>query len=190
MELTRRGFLKLTGTTFSAAALGSLGFDLSAVAAYASTMKLKGTREVTTICPYCAVGCGIIVHVREGKVVETAGDADHPINEGTLCSKGGSLKALSGDFNPTRLKKPRYRAPGAMEWKEVSWDWSLDEIAKRIKKTRDATFMVKNAQGQVVNRTDAIASVGTTAMDNEECYIYQKFLRGLGLVYIEQQARL
>ena len=190
MELTRRGFLKLTGTTVSATVLGSLGFDLSPVVAYAFTMKLKGTQEVTTICPYCAVGCGIIVHVRDGKVVETDGDADHPINEGTLCSKGASLKALSADINPMRVTKPRYRAPGAMDWKDVSWDWALDEIAKRIKKTRDATFIVKNDKGQVVNRTDALASVGSAAMDNEECYIYQKFLRGLGLVYIEHQARI
>ncbi len=190
MELTRRGFLKLSGTTISGAVLGSLGFDLSPIVAYATTIKLKGTREVTTICPYCAVGCGIIVHVRDGKVVDTDGDPDHPINEGTLCSKGATLKALSGDINPMRLTKPRYRAPGAKGWKEVSWDWALDEIAKRIKKTRDATFMAKNAKGQVVNRTDAIASVGSAALDNEECYIFQKFLRGLGLVYIEHQARI
>jgi len=122
--------------------------------------------------------------------VNTEGDPDHPINEGSLCPKGGSLAQLSYDANKNRLTKPLYRAPYAKEWKEVSWEWALDKIANNIKTTRDASFMAKNEKGQAVNRTDAIASVGSAAMDNEECYIYQKFLRALGLVYIEHQARI
>jgi formate dehydrogenase major subunit len=126
------------------------------------------------------VGCGIIVHTKAGKVVNTEGDPDHPINEGSLCSKGSSLYQLTHK-NPNRLKKPLYRAPGSARWEEKSWDWVLDKIAANIKKSRDASFKAKNAKGQVVNRTDGLASVGSAALDNEECYVFQKFLRALGL---------
>jgi len=187
MHVTRRSFLKISGAT---ALAGGLGLPLTPEAAQAQPSKIVYAKETTTICPYCAVGCGIIVHTRDGKVVNTEGDPDHPINEGSLCPKGGSLAQLSYDANKNRLTKPLYRAPYAKEWKEVSWEWALDKIANNIKTTRDASFMAKNEKGQAVNRTDAIASVGSAAMDNEECYIYQKFLRALGLVYIEHQARI
>lgn len=187
MDVTRRSFLKISGAT---ALAGGLGLPLPPRAAHAQPSKIVYTKETTTICPYCAVGCGIIVHTRDGKVVNTEGDPDHPINQGSLCSKGGSLYQLSYDANQNRLTKPLYRAPNAKEWKEVSWEWALDRIAENIKLTRDASFIQKNQKGEMVNRTDAIASVGSAAMDNEECYVYQKFLRGLGLVYIEHQARI
>jgi formate dehydrogenase major subunit len=125
----------------------------------------------------------------DGKVIYTEGDPDHPINRGSLCSKGSSVYQLSAN-NPSRSEKPLYRAPNSSEWKEVSWDWALDKIAEKIYKTREQTFMFKNAKGQTVNRTEAIASVGSAAMDNEECYVYRKFLTALGLVYIEHQARI
>jgi formate dehydrogenase major subunit len=191
MKVTRRTFLKISGATAAGIAAGSLGFDLSPIQAHAATLRkdLKAAKEATTICCYCAVGCGAVVHSTNGKVINIEGDPDHPINEGSLCSKGAALIQLSAN-NPKRLQKPMYRAAYATEWREVSWDWALDEIAERIKKSRDASFVVKNAQGQVVNRTDGIASVGSAAMDNEECYLYQKFLRALGLVYIEHQARI
>jgi formate dehydrogenase major subunit len=185
MNISRRGFLKVAG---GSVVLGTLGANLEPVKAYAHTLPIRYAKETTTICPFCAVGCGIIVHTQNGKVINTEGDPDHPINEGTLCSKGAALYQIVN--NPKRLTKPRYRAPGAKEWKEVEWDWALDEIAKRIKKTRDETFVVRNAKGQVVNRCDGIASVGSAALDNEECYIFQKWLRSLGLVYIEHQARI
>jgi len=121
-------------------------------------------------------------------VVNVEGDPDHPINEGTLCPKGASLYQMAN--NEKRLRKPLYRAPGATELKEVEWDWAATEIAKRIKKTRDATFAEKNAAGQIVNRTTAVASVGSAALDNEECWLYQAMLRSLGVVYIEHQARI
>ena len=137
-------------------------------------------------------------------MVNTEGDPDHPISEGTLCSKGASLYQIIN--NPTRLTKPRYRAPGAAEWKEVEWGWALDEIAKRVKRTRDKTFKTtskskikeKDPDGKeievekefVVNRTDGIAHVGSAALDNEECYMLQKLMRSWGLVYIEHQARI
>lgn len=201
MNLSRRNFLKLSGGTL---VVGSLGLDLTPIKAYAQTLRIKNAKETTTVCPYCSVGCGIIVHTVEGKVINTEGDPDHPINEGTLCSKGGSLYQIIN--NPTRLTKPKYRAPGATEWKDVEWDWALDEIAKRIKETRDRTFKTtskskvkeKGPDGKeveiekdfVVNRTDAIAHVGSAALDNEECYMLQKLVRSWGLVYIEHQARI
>ena len=128
------------------------------------------------------------MHSKKGKVINVEGDPEHPINRGTLCSKGAALTQIA--HNATRVTKPMYRAPGSDRWKEVEWEWALDEIAERIKKTRDATFTEQNAKGQTVNRCNGIAHVGSAALDNEECYILQKWLRSLGLVYIEHQARI
>ena len=185
MNLSRRGFLKFS---VGSAVLGGLVVNLDDAKSYAATLPIRYAKETQTICPYCAVGCGIIVHSRNGKVINTEGDPDHPINEGTLCSKGASLYQVVN--NPTRLTKPRYRAAGSGEWKEVEWDWALDEIAKRLKKTRDKTFVKKNAKGQVVTRCDGLASVGSAALDNEECWIYQALIRAIGVTYIEHQARI
>ena len=185
MDISRRNFLKLSG---GAVAAGAASGVAGPGEAEAKTLHTSGAKETLTICPYCAVGCGIVVQSKGGKVVNTEGDPTHPINEGTLCSKGAALYQWVN--NPTRLTKPRYRAAGAREWKEVDWDWTLDTIARRIKETRDRTFVEKNAKGQTVNRCDGMASVGSAALDNEECYIYQKWLRSLGLVYIEHQARI
>ncbi len=185
MDVSRRGFLKISGAALMAS---GIGVNLKPVSAYAEPLKIKYAKETTTICPYCAVGCSIIVSARNGKVINTEGDPDHPVNRGSLCSKGGSIYQLS--VNENRMDKVLYRAPYASEWKAVSWEWALDKIAKNIKKSRDESFTITNKKGQVVNRTNGIASVGSAAMDNEECFIYQKFLRGLGLVYIEHQARI
>jgi formate dehydrogenase major subunit len=154
-------------------------------------LKTKYAKETTTICPYCAVGCGAIVHTSkkgDGRVINIEGDPGHVINRGSLCSKGAALSGLSENEN--RLLQPMYRAPYAKEWKPISWDQALTEIAERVKKTRDATFTKKNKKGQVVNRTTDIVSVGSAALDNEECWIYQALMRALGLVYIEHQARI
>jgi len=201
MAVTRRDFLKISG---SSVLVGSLGINLDPARAYAQGLRIKNAKVTTTICPYCSVGCGIIVHTADGKVINTEGDPEHPINEGTLCSKGSSLSQIIN--NPLRVTKPQYRAAGATEFKEVEWDWALDEIAKRVKDTRDRTFKItskskvkeKAADGSettvekdfVVNRTDGIAHVGSAALDNEECYMLQKMLRSWGLVYIEHQARI
>jgi len=201
--LSRRDFLKLSGGTAVAGAVG-----VGAVPGEASVQppenRIKGAAETKTICPYCAVGCGIIAHTKDGKVINTEGDPDHPINEGSLCAKGASLYQIVN--NDKRVLKPMYRAAGADQWKEVEWDWALDEIAKKVKDTRDRTFKflskskIKEKQPDgtekevekefTVNRTDAIAHVGSAALDNEECYVLQKWLRSLGLVYIEHQARI
>ncbi len=191
MDVTRRHFIQISGATAAGLAVSGLGFDLKPVKAHAQMLKTKYAKETTSICPYCAVGCGVIVHTSkkgDGRVINIEGDPDHVINRGSLCSKGASLAQLTE--NTQRVTEPMYRAPYAKEWKKVSWNWALTEIAKRAKATRDASFTFKNAKGQVVNRTTAIASVGSAAMDNEECWIYQALMRALGLVYIEHQARI
>jgi formate dehydrogenase major subunit len=189
MNVTRRNFLKLSGAAASGAALGGLGLRGAAVAGTRKgNLAIKYAKESTTICPYCAVGCGIIVSSHAGRVVNMEGDPDHPINEGTLCSKAQALRQVSE--SEWRITKPLYRAPHSSEWQEKSWDWVYNEIAKKIKKSRDAGFTKVNEGKQVVNRNDAMASVGSAALDNEECYLLQKWLRALGLVYIEHQARI
>jgi formate dehydrogenase major subunit len=215
MKITRRTFLKISGAAAAAAAVsGGLGFDLSAAEAYSRELRIKGARETTTICCYCSVGCGILVHTKEGKLINAEGDPDHPISEGSLCSKGSSIYQMVN--NESRVKMPLYRAPGSRAWKEVEWDWALDKIAHRIKDTRDRTFKatartkvrekkVADTPDEsgffreiemdverefVVNRTDGIAHVGSAALDNEECYLIQKLVRSWGLVYVEHQARL
>ncbi len=185
MDVSRRGFLKISGAVLAAS---GVGISLKPVSAHAQPLKIKYTKETTTICPYCSVGCSIIVSTRGGKVINTEGDPDSPINKGSLCSKGGSIYQMA--VNENRLGKPLYREPFGTAWKEVEWEWALEKIAANVKKSRDASFKIKNEKGEIVNRTEGIASVGSAAMDNEECYLYQKFLRGLGLVYIEHQARI
>ena len=200
MGVSRRDFLKISGSTLL---LGQMAAPATADAKEQES-KTKGAKETRTICPYCSVGCGIIVHTKDGKLVNTEGDPDHPINEGTLCPKGASIMQLV--HNDTRVLKPMYRAPGADSFKEVEWEWALDNIANKVKETRDRTFKftskskVKEKQPDgtdkevekdfTVNRTDAIAHVGSAALDNEECYLLQKMMRSFGLVYIEHQARI
>jgi formate dehydrogenase major subunit len=191
MKLNRRDFIKISSAAAAGVAASRLGFDLSPVKAHASMLKTRYAKETTTICCYCGVGCGAIVHTSkrgDGRVINIEGDPDHVINQGSLCSKGSALKQLVENEN--RLTHPMYRAPYSDKWQTVSWDWALDKIAERIKATRDAGFETTNDKGQTVNRTTRIASVGSAAMDNEECWIYQALMRSLGLVYIEHQARI
>jgi len=191
MQITRRDFMKISGAAVGGLAIGGLGFNLVPVKAHAQTLRIRWAKETTTICCYCGVGCGLIVHTARdgsGKVINTEGDPDHPINQGSLCAKGAALYQLI--TNEDRITKPLYRAPYSDKWKEVSWDVALTEIAKRVKKSRDASFTPKNGQGQLVNRTNGIAHVGSAALDNEECWTLQAMMRALGLVYIEHQARI
>jgi len=185
MEITRRSFLKIAGGAFAAAGIGT---GIGIKPAFAQPKKILYAQEVPTICPYCGVGCGIIAHVRGGKVINTEGDPDHPINKGALCPKGGSLFQIAN--NEHRNQKVLYRAPGADVWTEVEWDWALDRIAVNLKKTRDAGFKLTNDKGEVVNRCENIAAIGGAALDNEEVYALTKMNRALGLVYVEHQARL
>ncbi len=201
MGVSRRDFLKISGSSL---VLGALSADPGSAEAKEQELRTKNATVTQTVCPYCSVGCGINVYTAGGKVVNMEGDPDHPISEGTLCSKGAST--ISVVNNPLRLTKPRYRAPGAGDWKEVEWDWALDEIAKKIKETRDRTFKQRSKskvkeklpdgtevtveKDLVVNRTDGIAHVGSAALDNEECYMLQKLLRSWGVAAIEHQARI
>jgi formate dehydrogenase major subunit len=194
MNFTRREFLVFSGAVGAGIALTSLGVDLGPAKAFAAELKIdkmKSAKQSTTICSYCAVGCGLIcsTDTKAGKIINIEGDPDHPINEGALCAKGAALFQTSAN-NPNRLQKVLYRAPGSDKWQEKSWDWAIDQIAKKVKATRDAHFMEKNAKGETVNRVEAIAHVGSAALDNEELWPLQAMMRSLGLVYIEHQARI
>jgi formate dehydrogenase major subunit len=186
MDQTRRQFLSGLGR---AGAVGgaTLGSATPAEAGVVPAPKTAGAKETTTVCPFCGVGCGQVVSVKDGKVVNIEGDPHHPINEGTLCSKGAAASQVTN--NPLRLKVPLYRAPGSDRWEEKSWDWVVPRIAARVKATRDASFQ-KEVGGVTVNRTEAIASLGGAALDNEECYLLAKAMRALGIVYLEHQARI
>ena len=185
MDLTRRHFLKFSIATAGGTLLPS-GFSLAEERVTLPLHKPLG--EAQTICPYCSVGCGLIVATdTEGHIINAEGDPDHVTNRGALDPKSLSVTQLSR--SPNRLRKPLYRAPGASEWQEMEWEEALPRIARRIKATRDATFEQK--EGDVtVNRTRAIAFLGGAANNNEDCYLASKLTRALGLVWIEHQARI
>ena len=194
MELNRREFLKISGiTTVGIFVLEPLGFKRALASSPRGFLVKKRVGEKTTICPYDASGCGFIVAAEGDSVTNIEGDPDHPINRGAACSKGAGLyqlRQVDGELNPRRLTKVLYRPPGGTEWEPKSWDWAIDQIAKKIKATRDTNWVNKDEDGYLVNRTEGIASVGGAALDNEECYLLVKMLRSLGLVYIEHQARI
>ena len=180
---TRRQFLK--GLTTGTVAIGAL--SQSGCAPAIPPLKTRGATATTTVCPFCGVGCGQIVSTRNGNVINIEGDPGHPISEGTLCSKGAA--GIQVVNNPRRLQKVLYRKPQGTAWEEKTWDWALERIAARVKETRDKTFQT-SMDGRVVNRTEAIACLGGSALDNEEAYLLVKLMRALGLVYVEHQARL
>ncbi len=184
MKLSREELLKITGgKTIKPITSGLNKTRLTA----APTIKTKNAQKFRTICPYCAVGCGQILYVINGKVVNVEGDPKHPINQGSLCSKGNALLQIAN--NNRRLTKILYRAPKSDRWQKKSWDWALERIARKIKETRDKNW-VESDGGFTVNRTEAIAALGGAALDNEECYLYSKLARSLGIVYFEHQARI
>lgn len=188
MELSRREFLKASGVGIGGIFLFKA---LDPKIALAKTVPLplrKQVGEKSTICPYDASGCGFLVATENGKVVNIEGDPDHPVNRGAACAKGGSMRQLSAD-NPWRLSKVLYRRPGGTDWEEKSWDWAIEEVAKRIKKTRDKDF-IEAENGTAVNRCESIANLGGSALDNEECYLLAKLTRALGVVYLEHHARI
>ncbi len=189
-NLSRRNFLKVTGGIAALSVLNGLGINLTGIALAAARLKTVGAREKTTICGFCSVGCGVIVHTStsNGKVISIEGNPDHPINKGTLCSKGQALNELAD--NPRRLRSVLYRAPGSDRWEKKTWNWALEEIAKRMLKARDATFKLKDKKRVVVHRTEGIAQLGGATLDNEECYLLTKLARSLGIVYLDHQARI
>lgn len=190
MSLGRRSWLKLATGGGLGLALGDL-VDARELHAAAASMKLKGAKEVTTACNFCSCGCGIICHVKDGKLVNLEGDPDHVVNQGALCSKGAAM--LATHDSSERLTAPRYRAPGSDRWQEISWDEALDRVARKLKATRDATWIATEKEGEAeyrVNRTDAIGFLGGAQNTNEECYLFAKMARLLGTAYVEHQARL
>lgn len=191
MELSRREFLKSSGVGAGGAALfGLMRPELADAQEPVQKIPLhKKVGETTTICPFCGVGCGFLVSSEDGVLINVEGDPEHPINQGGACAKGGAQYQLSA-HNPRRLNKVMYRAPGSAQWEEKPWDWAMDEIAQKIKRTRDAHWTATDKDGFAVNRTEAIASLGGASLDNEEGYLISKLMRALGIVYLEHQARI
>jgi formate dehydrogenase major subunit len=191
MQMQRRTFLKGT----AAAGVGLALFDLSQARAEMRELKIARTTETRSTCPYCSVSCGVIIHTLgdkaknvTGSVVHVEGDPDHPINRGTLCPKGISLK--DDIANPARLRVPKVRRPGTDKWEEISWDEAITKIARNIKDTRDRTFVAKNAKGEVVNRTPGMGIIGGCTDTNEFNFLQFKFLTALGIPYRDTQARV
>lgn len=196
MDVSRRGFLKLSGLSIAAFASG-LGFDPAVAQAKGFALKLDGSKKIPSICHFCSGGCGLLLYVKDGKLIHLEGDPDHPTNEGTLCPKAASL--LSVAYSPDRVTKPRRRAPGADHWEEISWEDALDRVAKKTKEVRDASWkaadeIVNPKTGQPekfpVNRAEGIAFLGSAEVDNEESYLISKFSRLIGTPYNEHQARI
>jgi formate dehydrogenase major subunit len=191
--MDRRSFLKssVAGTVGASA----LGFDLEPAYAAVRQLKIRNAREYKTVCPYCAVGCGTIAYVHGSgglntvnTIVHVEGDPDSPINGGTLCPKGASQMQLA--ISPRLRKSPMLREAGSSEWREVDWDFAMDWFAGRFKESRDRTFVETDDQGRTVNRCEGISWVGSATVSNEDAYLITKTMRGLGLIYIDHQARI
>jgi len=157
------------------------------------SLRISGAKESHSVCPYCAVGCSLVAYTRQKgdgsvQLLQIEGDPDSPVNEGRLCPKGATAMQLA--TSPRRVESPQYRAAGANGWKTVSWDFALGKIAQNIKSSRDATFVATDGNGNIVNRTEGIAFAGGAAFSSEEGYFTTKLMRSLGLVHLEQQARV
>lgn len=190
MDLSRRQFLKLSGGA-GATALGgltALGANLAPARARAQELRIKDSRTVPSICPFCSVGCATLIHVQDGDIVNIEGDPRSPHNEGTLCPKGAAIYQLHR--NPNRPTQVLHRKPGAGSWEVVSLEWAMDRVAELTRKTRDETFVERLPDGKRVNSTTAIFHLGGATLDNEFNHVAQKFHRGLGIVPIENQARI
>jgi formate dehydrogenase major subunit len=193
MEVSRRTFIKTT--IIGGAGLSAFGFSLAPVYAQTQGLKIARTTETRSTCPYCSVSCGVIIYTIGDKaknvvpqVMHVEGDPDHPINRGTLCPKGASLQ--QDIVNDRRLLKPQVRRPGSDHWDDISWNDAVNEIARWVKKTRDETFIEKDAQGRTANRTESIGWIGGCTDTNEFNYLAGKFMRGIGACYYETQARV
>jgi formate dehydrogenase major subunit len=193
MELSRRRFIK--GVLTGGAVTTAFGFDVTPALAQARELKISRTTETHSICPYCAVACGVIIHTLGDKagnvkpsVIHVEGDPDNPINQGALCPKGITLRQFV--VNDQRLTRPMHRAPGSSEWTTLSWDDAIERMARLIKNTRDTGFEVKDAAGRLVNRLTNAAMIGGCTDTNEVNYLLGKLRFGLGIVAYENQARL
>jgi formate dehydrogenase major subunit len=191
MDVSRRGFLKVSVSTAGGTALGGLaglGVSLAPTLARAQELRIKDAKITPSVCPYCSVGCATLVHTIDGKIVNIEGDARSPHNEGTLCPKGAAIYQLH--VNPNRATKVLHRAPGATDWEAWDLERAMDRVVELVKKTRDETFIERLPNGKLVNMTPAIFSLGGATLDNEWNHLHQKVMRGLGIVAIENQARI
>jgi formate dehydrogenase major subunit len=191
MDISRRGFFATAAASAAGTALGGLagfGATLAPALVRAEELRIKNAKTVPSLCPYCSVGCATLVHVVDGKITNIEGDPRSPHNEGSLCPKGAATFQLH--INPNRLTKVLHRAPGAMDWEVWDLERAMTRIAELTKKTRDETFIEKLDNGKVANMTPAMFSLGGATLDNEWNHIQQKLMRGLGIVAVENQARI
>lgn len=197
MELSRRQFFGAAGVGLAGTTLGALGFG-DVEAAYAASIrpfKLTQKKETRNTCPYCSVSCGMLLFSEQSKtekgkyeLTHIEGDVDHPVNRGTLCPKGAA--ALDFVKAETRVKYPMVRKPGTNKFERISWDAALDRIAKLMKEDRDANFIATNKDGVTVNRLTTTGFLGGCAASNEAGWLTYKFVRALGLVQVDNQARI
>jgi formate dehydrogenase major subunit len=191
MDISRRGFFKATAasaTGTALAGLSGLGANLAPTLARAAELRIKNAKTVPSLCPYCSVGCATLVHTIDGKITNIEGDPRSPHNEGSLCPKGAATYQLH--INPNRPTRVLHRAPGATDWEVWDLERAMARVAELTKKTRDETFIEKLENGKVANCTTSIFSLGGATLDNEWNHIHQKLMRGLGIVAIENQARI
>lgn len=187
MRVSRRDFLRVSSST-AIGGLVALGVDLSPTKARAAALRIKDAKAFPSVCPYCAVGCGTVIHAVDGQIVNIEGDVRSPINQGNLCPKGAAIYQLH--VNPNRVTKVLHRAPGGTAWEEWPLEKAMDRVAELTKKTRDETFVEKAQNGRTLNHSLGIFSLGGATMDNEWNHVHQKLMRGLGIVAIENQARI
>ena len=195
MDMNRRQFLQLSGAGLAGSTLAALGFSPTPVLAETRHFKLARATETRNTCPYCSVGCGLLMYSLGDKaanvksdIIHIEGDPDHPVNRGTLCPKGAGL--LDFVHSPNRLKYPEIREPGGKEWKRVSWEEALSRLAKLMKADRDANFIANNAEGKPVNRWTTTGMLCASASTNETGYITHKTMRSLGMLVFDNQARV
>ena len=195
VSVSRRQFLKLSAAGLSASSLAILGFSPNQVLAEVRQYKLARATETRNTCPYCSVGCGILMYSLGDKaknspaeIIHIEGDPDHPVNRGTLCPKGAGL--LDFVHSPNRLKYPEYRAPGSDKFVRISWDDAFDRIARLMKNDRDKNFIAKNADGATVNRWLSTGFLAASASSNETGYLTHKVVRSLGMLAFDNQARV
>ena len=195
MQVTRRQFFKICGAGLGASSVAYLGFSPEPALAEVRAFKLAHTKESRSICPYCSVSCGVLMHTMgsgaknaHSSIIHIEGDPDNPVNRGTLCPKGAGL--LDMIKSPHRLTKPEYRAPGSDQWQAISWDEALTKIARLMKDDRDANFTPKNDKGELVNRWISTGFLASSAASNESGYLTHKVVRSLGMAAIDTQARI
>ncbi len=186
--LSRRGFLRRAAGASALGTLAVLGADLQPTAARAMALRIRGSKTYPSVCPYCAVGCDTVVHSIDGRIVNVEGDVRSPINRGTLCPKGAAIYQLH--VNPNRITEVLYRRPGGTSWETLDLETAMDMVAARVKKARDETFVERTEDGKTLMQSLGIFSLGGATMDNEWNHLQQKLMRGLGVVAIENQARI